>query len=77
MKLIETIAQFRRDFQGKYECEFCGHIDTDKSLDSYDDRYYHDEVIPNIECSKCGESTLSAGGSVTHTDTRYSNGFQI
>jgi hypothetical protein len=77
MKLIEIIAQSRRDFQGKYECEFCGHIDTDKNLDSYDDRYYHDEVIPNQECEKCGKSTLSGGSSVTHTDTRYPEGFQI
>jgi hypothetical protein len=77
MKLIEIIAQSRRDFQGKYECEFCGHIDTDESLDSYDDRYYHDSVIPNQKCKKCGESTLSGGGSVTHTDTRYPEGFQI
>ena len=77
MKLIEIIQQSRRDFQGKYECEFCGHIDIDKGLDSYDDRYYHDNVIPNQKCEKCGESTLSKGGSVTHTDTRYPEGFQI
>jgi hypothetical protein len=77
MKLIEIIAQSRRDFQGKYECEFCGHIDTDNGLDSYDDRYYHDEVIPNTKCRKCGESTLSGGGSPTCTETRYPEGFQI
>ena len=47
MKLIEIIAQSRRDFQGKYECEFCGHIDTDKNLDSYDDSSLAD-VMTNL-----------------------------
>ena len=47
MKLIEVIDQSRRDFQGKYECEFCGHIETDSGMDSYDDRYFHVNVIPN------------------------------
>lgn len=43
----------------------------------YDDRYYHDEIIPNMRCSKCGESTISKGGEITKTPTRYPEGFQI
>ena len=77
MKLIEIIAQSRRDFQGKYECEFCKHIETDNGMDSYDDRYYHDNVIPNKKCKKCGKSTLSEGGTIQNTQTKYPEGFQV
>ena len=53
MKLIKILNQHRRDFQGQYECEFCKHIETDSSMNSYDDRYFHDSVIPNMKCPKC------------------------
>ena len=62
MKLIKIIHQIRNDFQGKYKCEFCGHIDIDKGLYSYYDSYYLDTVIPQTKCSNCGESTLSKSG---------------
>ena len=77
MKLIEIIAQSRRDFQGKYECEFCGHIETDSGMDSYDDRYFHVNVIPNKKCKECGKSTLSEGGIIQNTQTKYPEGFQV
>jgi hypothetical protein len=77
MKLIEVLAQYRRDFQGVYKCEFCGHIEKDVCYDSYDDRNYHDNVIPNKKCKSCGESTSSKGGAVDNTPTKYPEGFQI
>lgn len=77
MKLQRIIKQHRRDFQGEYQCEFCNHISRDKGMDSYDDRFYHDVVIPNAKCKICGESTFSKGGYVTHTDTKYPDTFQI
>ena len=77
MKLIKILAQNRRDFQGQYECEFCGNEETDNSMNSYDDRYFHDNVIPNVKCSKCGKSTNSEGGTVEHTATKYPEGYQI
>lgn len=77
MKLINILAQNRRDFQGQYKCEFCGNEETDNSMDSYDDRYFHDNVIPNRKCSKCGKSTNSEGGTVEHTATKYPEGYQI
>lgn len=77
MKLIEILAQYRRDFQGKYQCEFCGKIEADKSLDSYDDRYYHDNVIPNMACKSCQKTTISEGGSPQKTPTKYPEGMQI
>ena len=59
MKLIEKLSQSRRDFQGKYKCEFCHNIETDETMSSYDDEYYHTSVIPNIKCKKCGKSTIN------------------
>lgn len=77
MKLIEILSQHRRDFQGKYECEFCGAIHTDKSFDSYDDRNYHDNVIPNKSCTKCNKSTKSENGKVDFIQTKHPEGMQL
>jgi ssDNA-binding Zn-finger/Zn-ribbon topoisomerase 1 len=71
MKLIKIIDQSRRDFQGEYQCEFCNHIEKDKSMDSYDDRNYHDNVIPSMECPKCGKSTISENGIIERTETKF------
>ena len=75
MKIKKLISQHRRDFTALMECEFCGYQEMDDS--GYDDRYYHDNVIPNIKCSKCGESTISKGGKIEKTTTRYPEGYQI
>jgi C4-type Zn-finger protein len=47
----------RNDFKGEYECEFCGAIKTDKSVDSYMDSYYFNNVIPKMFCKKCGKNS--------------------
>mgnify|MGYP003083379963 FL=1 len=52
MKIKKIISQHRRDFQAVYECEHCGY--TVKSY-GYDDEYFHNEVIPNKVCPKCGK----------------------
>jgi hypothetical protein len=77
MKLTKILDQSRRDFKGQYTCEFCGNVDTDKSMNSYDDRYYHDNVVPKKKCSKCSKSTISEGGTIEHTPTKYPEGFQV
>lgn len=77
MKLIKIISQHRRDFQGEYKCEFCGHIKTDSNMNSYDDRNYHDNVIPNMSCGCCKKSTISENGTIENTPTKYSEWFQI
>lgn len=63
MKIKRIIEQHRRDFSAIMECQFCGH---EEDLDcGYDDRYYHDHVIPQMKCKKCNKSTnseLSSGG---------------
>lgn len=71
MQLVEIIEQHRRDFKGRYVCEFCGEEYIDNGLSSYDDRNYHDNVIPSIVCKHCGKSTISGGGEVKYTETKY------
>jgi len=77
MKLIEIISQHRRDFKGKYKCEGCGNIEQDKSMDSYDDRNFHDNVIPNRKCEKCGKSTIDLGIVPQCVNTKYPEGMQV
>lgn len=57
MKLIEKLNQFRRDFDGVFTCQGCGN--SEQVDGCYDDDYYHNNVIPDMKCSKCGESTKS------------------
>ena len=75
MKIKKIISQHRRDFSALMECEFCGAESTNDS--GYDDRYYHDNVIPNMKCKKCDKSTVSEGGNIEHTPTKYPEGLQL
>lgn len=75
MKIRLMISQNRRDFRADYECENCGHIEKNKS--GYDDRNFHDNVIPKMKCSKCGESQESIGIKSERMQTRYPEGYQI
>lgn len=75
MKIKKITWQHRRDFAAIYECEFCGHNQSDDA--GYDDRFYHDNVIPNKKCDKCGKSTKSENGIVGKTPTKYPEGFQV
>lgn len=75
MKIIKMLSQHRRDFTCKMECESCGNQITNNS--GYDDSYYHESVIPNMKCSKCGNSTVSAGKPIEPQATKYPDGFVI
>lgn len=75
MKIKQIINQSRRDFSAIMECEFCSN--ETKLATGYDDRNYHDNVIPNMECPKCGKSTKSEGGTIDHVQTKYPEGYQI
>ena len=52
MKITRILSQMRRDFTALYECEHCGYT---CKMAGYDDRNFHDNVIPNMECPSCGE----------------------
>ena len=75
MKIKQILSQHRRDFTAIMQCEFCGNEKTNGS--GYDDRYYHDNVIPQMKCESCGKSTISEGGNIEKTATRYPEGYQI
>jgi len=52
MKIKKITWQYRRDFYADYECEHCGHI---RNGEGYDDTYFHETVIPDMVCPKCGK----------------------
>ena len=72
MRIKQINSQYRRDFRADFECEHCGHIVHDKS--GYDDLYYHQNVIPKMECPKCGKT---AGENYRPLTTKYPEGMQI
>ena len=75
MKITKMISQYRRDFTAEMTCEGCGNKQIDDS--GYDDNYYHQNVIPNIKCKKCGESTITLNKPIEPQKTKYPEGFQI
>lgn len=74
MKINRITYQHRRDFTAIYECEGCGHTGEGSG---YDDRNFHDNVIPKMKCPKCGKSALDLGVEVRPLMTKYPEGFQI
>lgn len=71
MKIKTITSQIRRDFQAIYECEHCGH---EKRSGGYDDANFHENVIPNMTCEKCGEKAPSDYRPLA---TKYPEGYQI
>ena len=72
MKILEITSQHRRDFRAVMVCEFCQ--DITQLTNGYDDRNYHDNVIPNMVCKKCDKSTISENGPVEFVQTKYPSG---
>ena len=68
MKIIEITSQHRRDFYAIAECENCKAKD---SISGYDDRYYHDNVMPNMKCPECGKTRIDLGLTQEPTQTKY------
>ena len=54
MKIKKIVSQHRRDFDAIYECEHCG---NETCGYGYDDSNFHQNVIPNMKCNKCGKKT--------------------
>ena len=52
MFIKKMIRWHRRDFTAIYECEYCG--DSYESS-GYDDKNFHENIIPTFECKKCGK----------------------
>lgn len=51
MKIKKIKNRIRRDFTAIYECEHCSYTYEGYG---YDDSHFHANVIPNMECKKCG-----------------------
>jgi len=66
MKIKKINSQYRRDFYADMECEHCGNVEKDVS--GYDDANFHQNVIPNMKCKKCGKI---AGDDYRPLTTKY------
>ena len=60
MYLKNKIWQSRRDFKGTFACPYCGY---EHEGCGYDDTHFHHDVIPTMECPKCGKT---GGGTITN-----------
>lgn len=52
MRIKEILSQHRRDMECLFECESCGFEET---APGYDDKNFHENVVPVIKCPKCGK----------------------
>lgn len=68
MRIKKIVSQHRRDFRAMYGCEHCGH---EFESHGYDDRYFHEEVVPNKKCPECGKT---AGDDYRPLATKYPDG---
>ena len=75
MFIREIKRQHRRDFYADFECENCGYIEKDHP--GYDDAYYHNHVVPEMVCPKCGKSDLDLGTDYRPLTTKYPEGMQV
>lgn len=67
MKIINSYNFSRRDFQADMECELCGNIEI--KVRCYDDSYFHQQVIPNMECKECGKKSLMVTSEARYNDS--------
>jgi len=74
MKIKKILSQSRRDFHAVYVCEGCGH---EFNGSGYDDRNFHDNVIPKMKCAECGKSAIDLGVDIRPLATRYPDGMQV
>jgi hypothetical protein len=68
MKLIRILSQNRRDFVGEYQCENCNVI---AKISGYDDRHFHNYVMPQRQCAQCYKSTRDLGKPEPVIKTKY------
>jgi transcription elongation factor Elf1 len=52
MKIKEVTSRSNFDFTAVLVCEHCGHEGV--LTTGYDDSFYHNRVIPVIQCKSCG-----------------------
>lgn len=75
MKLLRNYNQHRRDCWIDAECEGCGEVR--ENIEAYDDDNYWVNVLPDMECKNCGESTNSMGLESKKVRTKYRDWEQV
>jgi len=71
MRIKKIVSQSRRDFTAIYECEHCWNT---HEASGYDDVYFHQKVIPDMECPVCKKK---AGSSYRALAPKYPEGQQL
>ncbi len=71
MRIKRFISQHRRDFTAVYECEHCGY---EEEGSGYDDAFFHNKIIPDKVCPKCGKK---AGADYRPFAPKYPEGVQL
>ena len=72
MRIKEILHQHRRDFEAIFECEHCGF--TEKKS-GYDDAFFHNNVIPDMECPQCHRKADRE--KYRPLSTKYPEGMQV
>lgn len=72
MKIKKITYQHRRDFKAIFECDHCGYETPEQW--GYDDAHYHNDVIPDMVCPKCGKK---AGDNYRPLTTKYPEGMEV
>lgn len=75
MKILKITAQHRRDFIAILICEGCKH--KQELTKGYDDKHYHEVVMPAIVCLSCGKSRKDLNVPNPEIVTKYPEGYQI
>ena len=68
MNIKHILNQHRRDFTAYYACEHCDYTEI---KEGYDDANFHEHVIPEMKCSRCGKKASENYRALT---TKYSEG---
>lgn len=68
MKIKKITDQHRRHFRAIYLCEGCGH---EQKGGGYDDRNFHDNVVPNMKCKSCNKSRNDLEIKGEKVETKY------
>lgn len=74
MVIKEITDQYRRDFSAIYVCNHCG---TEVEGRGYDDRNFHDNVIPMMVCKNCGKKEVDFNKNYRPLTTKYPDEYQV
>jgi transcription elongation factor Elf1 len=75
MRIKKITQQHRRDFWAIYECPFCGAVTGEEA--GYDDKNFHENVIPAMKCKICGKSEKDGDANYRPLTTKYAEYEQV